>query len=910
MKAVVFTIDAVFALIVAGVGITVLLYFIYTPPIPFLISYSNTQSVLDAVLSLKVYQLVSGSGVAEQMVHQGVGSGSWWDQYRGDAMRNGSAAIGPIAASLAYSFNSIGQISAGPVAAYGDLYFAVGGTVDAINGTYSILDWSKSIGTTPISLALHNNLLYYSNAVGIAALNAYTGQAAWSSQPLAAAPSTPLLMYDGYAIFGTAGKAVDAYFAENGVQGWSTALSFTPVYLSAVNGSIVAGSSSGLALLTGSGSVIWSMQPSNSLTTDISTLNNLIAYGSQDYACALATNSIQAFCTSLDSAVTGVAVANGNLIYQTVGSIYAISASGSVLWSKTVPYGASAGYPVAAGSSVYSSWGDYLLSQNSITGKMQWNNSVPYGSVSNALLSYGRLYAVSGDRVILAYGACAGSPQSSVLSTAESLYANLDGSCADALLYSAYGNLNYSAALNSSVRPYQLLPNFNGQSSYIETGTGASAQVLTHFTLTAWINFTSLNNMVIESSYPANQHMLALESGSDCQNTQNTGFMLRGTYGLQSSSETICDSNTLSPNTWYFAALTYDGSWLRLYADGVQVASQPEGGNAGSSTAEFIGASPSLSDVFNGMIANVQFYKAALSAAQVSQMYSEGVFGAPLPAESLASWWPLDGDANDYLGNSTGYPVDLSYRFSGYESGGLRNAFQISKSSAILPISTYAAEFTRQVNNIEVSAPQVNTNNNGYNTASFWMYWNGGAGEAPFWFQNYQLLISNSGECFGFTRDNGANIYGISTGDGDHVAPVLGNRWVHVTAVFYNGPYFDNSTLYIDGIRQSLAMCAGQPGGGSAATTFRIGGEPTAFGFEGDMADFQLYNTELSSAQAAALYREGIAGLPLSGSGLVSWLPLDGNANDYSGNLNNGIQTAVNYTYVAALYNAGILSWK
>ena len=64
----------------------------------------------------------------------------------------------------------------------------------------------------------------------------------------------------------------------------------------------------------------------------------------------------------------------------------------------------------------------------------------------------------------------------------------------------------------------------------------------------------------------------------------------------------------------------------------------------------------------------------------------------------------------------------------------------------------------------------------------------------------------------------------------------------------------------------------------------------------GSLANFQLYNTSLDANQVQALYKEGIGGVPIQLQGLVGWWPLNGNANDYSGNLNNGMPTNIIYT--------------
>ena len=69
-----------------------------------------------------------------------------------------------------------------------------------------------------------------------------------------------------------------------------------------------------------------------------------------------------------------------------------------------------------------------------------------------------------------------------------------------------------------------------------------------------------------------------------------------------------------------------------------------------------------------------------------------------------------------------------------------------------------------------------------------------------------------------------------------------------------------------------------------------IGGDAGCSGawFNGTLANIQIYNTSLSANEIQALYQEGIGGVPIDLQNLVGWWPLNGNANDYSVNKNNG----------------------
>ena len=65
----------------------------------------------------------------------------------------------------------------------------------------------------------------------------------------------------------------------------------------------------------------------------------------------------------------------------------------------------------------------------------------------------------------------------------------------------------------------------------------------------------------------------------------------------------------------------------------------------------------------------------------------------------------------------------------------------------------------------------------------------------------------------------------------------------------------------------------------------------------GKIADVQMYDSALSLKQVNQLYQGFIGAPPVNDSSLVAWLPLDGNANDYSGNGNTGSLTSITFLY-------------
>ena len=105
----------------------------------------------------------------------------------------------------------------------------------------------------------------------------------------------------------------------------------------------------------------------------------------------------------------------------------------------------------------------------------------------------------------------------------------------------------------------------------------------------------------------------------------------------------------------------------------------------------------------------------------------------------------------------------------------------------------------------------------------------------------------------------------------------------------YNGVTI---TLYVDGYPVNSVNSVQ---GDVPITGISIGGISgfPAFTLNGLISNVQIYNTSLSSNQITALYDEGIGGAPINLQHLVAWYPLNGNANDSSGNGNNGVPSNV-----------------
>ncbi|MDE1851736.1 MAG: hypothetical protein KGH69_03560 [Candidatus Micrarchaeota archaeon] len=118
---------------------------------------------------------------------------------------------------------------------------------------------------------------------------------------------------------------------------------------------------------------------------------------------------------------------------------------------------------------------------------------------------------------------------------------------------------------------------------------------------------------------------------------------------------------------------------------------------------------------------------------------------------------------------------------------------------------------------------------------------------------------------------------------------VTSGSYVFLTAVYSSG----NVYLYVNG--SQVMSYSGGPSVPISLPLY-IGYAPSDGGagpwyLNGTISNIQVYNTSLDNASVKALYLEGIGGTPIDPVHIVGWWPLNGNANDYSGNNDQGTQT-------------------
>ena len=191
--------------------------------------------------------------------------------------------------------------------------------------------------------------------------------------------------------------------------------------------------------------------------------------------------------------------------------------------------------------------------------------------------------------------------------------------------------------------PYAL--DFDGTNDYINVGSfslNASAG-----TVSAWIKTSQSSDfqMIVSKSNGG--------AGSQLQFRTNADGIFRVILN-HSSSVTVIDSATaVNDGNWHNLVFNYSSSGMNLYIDGsLSNSNTTSVTSVDSSTEGFMIGARKISapeKFFNGSISNVSVWNAALTSAQVSEIYNEGVpsnINNHSAYSNLVSWWQLGSNSS------------------------------------------------------------------------------------------------------------------------------------------------------------------------------------------------------------------------------------------------------------------------
>jgi chitodextrinase len=323
------------------------------------------------------------------------------------------------------------------------------------------------------------------------------------------------------------------------------------------------------------------------------------------------------------------------------------------------------------------------------------------------------------------------------------------------------------------------------------------------------------------------------------------------------------DSVALPVGAWRHVVMTHDGTVNVIYINGVLKKSVASVGALGNTTKPLgIGYDPiDTTNYFNGALDEVMLFNVALTAAQVTTLYTTQST-APTFANERVAAYSLNG--------------------SGYDSSAYANHAALTNVKATTDRFGFGSKaYDFNGTSSSVKAPNSAPLNSANTTVSFWVKVNAlpVTGEAFLfsyggWQERLKISLPAHGKVVFSTNNVGTGNSDMDAGDGNAL-PV--NVWKHVVMT-HDGA---NDKVFIDGVRKATKAVVGALK--STTNPVGIGYDPIDGGsfFNGSLDDVQVYNYALTEGEVTALYTAQALS-PATATDLVADYNLNGNGIDAS----------------------------
>jgi|GEM_PF-294617 len=406
---------------------------------------------------------------------------------------------------------------------------------------------------------------------------------------------------------------------------------------------------------------------------------------------------------------------------------------------------------------------------------------------------------------------------------------------------------------------------FNGVDAGV-TAANSSALNSANTTISFWVK---------PAAFPGSGEVFLLSNGG-WQERWKISMPNHGKPVFTTHSNGACcsdmDSGTpLTLNAWTHVVMTHDGTKDIIYFNGVKVNEKAVAGALDPTTKPLgIGYDPiDKGSFFNGALDEVQLYNKALSAAEITALYTQQNT-PPAPATDLVAEYKLNGNANDAT----------QYRNNG--------SFSATPTADRFNWANNAANFNGTAGS-GVTAENSAALQSNYTTISFWvkptafpnsgevfLLSNGG------WQERWKISMPNHGKPVFTTHSNGA-----CCSDMDSGTPLALGAWTHV-AMTHDGT---KDIIYFNGAKVNEKAVTGTLD--KTKHPFGIGYDPIDNGgfFNGALDEVQIYSKALSAAEIAALYAAQNQAPAVAGN-LIADYPFSGNALDRTAYNNHAVASA------------------
>ncbi|MBD3304338.1 hypothetical protein GF343_04270, partial [Candidatus Woesearchaeota archaeon] len=338
---------------------------------------------------------------------------------------------------------------------------------------------------------------------------------------------------------------------------------------------------------------------------------------------------------------------------------------------------------------------------------------------------------------------------------------------------------------------------------------------LSNMTLRAWINpdVQSGNRMIIGKS---NSYFLWI-------NNNNLRFELHdgvGWYGCN-------NGGSVPANAWTQVMATWDGTFTKLYVNGVLVESVNNAGRSVDSNANIvgIGEAPGWSRFFNGTIDEVHIYNQSLTADEIRYDYKLALDQANFTVD----YSPYHNDGENKGANWTSSGI----LGGAYDFDGVDDNITIADDAVLNLTSDFSLEAW--------------VNPSSLSNTSYILDKGQSSGAPPG--TNYGLYISN-------TKKIAFRVSASGIGSSSPVfslSNVSVNKWTHIAAVYESSS--NNLSVYINGSLDNSGIRSAAP---AFAVPLMIGVAGTGSShFNGTIDEVRIHNRSLTPRQIKAHYNAG-----------------------------------------------------
>ena len=433
--------------------------------------------------------------------------------------------------------------------------------------------------------------------------------------------------------------------------------------------------------------------------------------------------------------------------------------------------------------------------------------------------------------------------------------------------------------LQASIQAVSNVAWFNGQDAYA-SGYVPQLNNATTFSWVVWFKTTSSYGIIM-SNNGSSASLTTQFCGSTPSGWIPAIYIYNGQLYINiytNGCYQYSTGKTVNDNNWHMVAVVVSGTSLTVYLDGSAVASETLNTNyyqytnsyfwlgigetcgcwsSGSFNSGSTSSVPVLSAMYQGYISQVQLYNIALTSSQISQIYSAGYVGQVTFSGLVAWWYFLSQTCNDQSGNGNNLTCNnIVFTTSGTYST-YANYYNGSSSYSWIQIA-------------QLSPPSCGnccSQSSFYMTYALWIWLSTNTNmyilgdqetNSPNCTCHWNVLLSDSygdwfgGYCCGCTFYNGS---AVTIGQWVFIAVVINGD---IVQFYLNGSYVAESGTFTPNVPYPYYVYLGYGANCGCWTSCSGSGSSCASGyFNGYIAQFQVYDTALSSSQIQLLYECG-----------------------------------------------------